>query len=199
MLSVVIATYDSERELVPTLAPLVAGAAAGLISEVIVADGGSSDETAEVADIAGCRLLASRASLGARLDQAAAQARAPWLMFLRPGTVLDATWIAEVMRFISETDAAGGDDRAAVFRPASAGRDARPMLAEAFALIRVALGGRARPEQGLLIAKGFYRRLGGHRHDAADPETDLLRVIGPRRTVVLRSAAVTTGKRRIIN
>lgn len=38
MLSVVIATHDSERALLPTLAALVAGAAAGVVREVIVAD-----------------------------------------------------------------------------------------------------------------------------------------------------------------
>ena len=53
MLSAIIATYQSERALVPTLAALVPGAATGLISEVIVADANSSDATAEVADIDG--------------------------------------------------------------------------------------------------------------------------------------------------
>ena len=50
MLSVVIATHDSERALLPTLAALVAGAAAGVVREVIIADGGSRDETCEIAD-----------------------------------------------------------------------------------------------------------------------------------------------------
>ena len=42
MLTVVIATHESERSLVQTLAPLVSGATAGLITEVIVADAGST-------------------------------------------------------------------------------------------------------------------------------------------------------------
>ena len=54
MLSVIIATRDSERALVPTLAALVSGATAGLVSEVLVVDGGSRDDTAKVADVAGC-------------------------------------------------------------------------------------------------------------------------------------------------
>ena len=41
MLSVIIPTQNSERALVPTLAALVSGATAGLISEVLIADGGS--------------------------------------------------------------------------------------------------------------------------------------------------------------
>ena len=59
MLSAIIATHESERALVPTLAALVPGAIAGLVSEVVVADAGSRDATAEVADVAGCRFIAS--------------------------------------------------------------------------------------------------------------------------------------------
>ncbi|MGB7042665.1 MAG: glycosyltransferase, partial [Xanthobacteraceae bacterium] len=88
MLSVIISTHDSEQALVPTLAALVSGATAGLITEVLVADGGSKDDTAVVADVAGCEFLALGEPLGARLKAAAAKARAPWLMFIQPGTVL---------------------------------------------------------------------------------------------------------------
>ena len=70
--SVVIATHDSERALVATLAALVPGATAGIVREVIVADGGSRDDTEQVADIAGCVFLASKEPLGARLNAAAA-------------------------------------------------------------------------------------------------------------------------------
>lgn len=38
MLSVIIPTHDSERALVRTLAALVPGAAAGLVSEVLITD-----------------------------------------------------------------------------------------------------------------------------------------------------------------
>src|SRR2546429_9644760 len=100
MLSVVIATQNSERALLPTLAALVAGAAAGLVREVIVADAGSRDATAAIADGAGCRVLVSTQARGARLQAAAHAARAPWLPFLRPGLVLDATWDDDTRHFI---------------------------------------------------------------------------------------------------
>ena len=74
MLSVVIATHESERVLVRTLAALVSGAAAGMVRDVLIADAGSNDETATVADMAGCRLMVSSAPLAARLRAAAATA-----------------------------------------------------------------------------------------------------------------------------
>ena len=85
MLSVIIPTRDSERLLVHTLVALVPGATAGVVREVIVADGGSRDETEQVADIAGCVFLSSGQSLGARLKAAAERARGDWLMFLSAG------------------------------------------------------------------------------------------------------------------
>jgi hypothetical protein len=41
-----------------------------------------------------------------------------------------------------------------------------------------------------MISRQFYERIGGHRDDAADPEAELLRRLGRRRIVTLRSAAI---------
>jgi hypothetical protein len=188
MLSVIIATSESERPLVRTLAVLVPGAAAGLVREVIVADGGSADGTAEVADVAGCRLMVSDDRPGRRLKEAAAGARAPWLLFLKPGTVLDATWIDDVMRFLHD-ERDGHARRAAVFRPLASAASTHGMLIEALLLLRAALGFRPSGAQGLLIAKRHYEDVGGHR-DHRDPDADLLRRLGRRAIVTLRSGAL---------
>jgi hypothetical protein len=178
MLSVIIATLDSERTLLPTLSALVPGAMDGLVSEVIVADGGSRDETAVVADVAGCNFMTVEGSTGQRLQKAAAVARAPWLLFVRPGIVLDAPWTGEASHFVQQAD----KDRAAVFRRGARGRSA---LREALSLALSAFGARPRPEQSLLLPHEFYDLLGGHSDRAADPETELLRRIGRRRLVTL--------------
>src|ERR1700692_3700674 len=87
MLSVIIATKDSERALVPTLAALVSGATAGMISEVLIADGGSRDDTAAVAEVAGCNFFVLDGTTARRLNAAAGKARARWLLFLPPGNL----------------------------------------------------------------------------------------------------------------
>lgn len=188
MLSVVIATQDSERALLPTLSALVAGAVAGIVREVIVTDAGSGDGSATIAEGAGCRVLISSATRGVRLKAAAEVARAPWLMFLPPGTVPDATWIDEVRRFVEESELRGcAGTYAAVFRAASA--TFRPTLVEAIALLRAALGARPNPSQGLVISKSLYESCGGHRELDA-PERDLIRRLGRRRLVLLRAGAI---------
>jgi glycosyltransferase involved in cell wall biosynthesis len=189
MLSVIIPTLNSERTLVPTLAMLVAGAMSGIVREVTIVDGGSTDGTLEVADAAGCAVLTSSVPLGSRLGAAAAAARSPWLMFLRAGTVLDATWLEETARFIDEAELAGTSGTAAVFRKSISARSAYPVIFEALALLKFGLFGRAHPDQGLLIDAAFYHKIGGHREKAADPETDLLARLGRRRILMLRSGA----------
>lgn len=188
MLSAIIATHESERTLVPTLAALVPGATAGLLGEVIVADAGSHDATVEVADVAGCRFMASREPLGARLKAAAASTRAPWLLFLRAGCIPEPGWIAAADRFIDATELLDGAARAAVFRPPGAADLLHPRLSEVIALLRVIFGGGPKPEQGLLIARRFYDQIGGH-PEGADAETAILRKLGRRRIAMLPTGA----------
>jgi hypothetical protein len=185
MLSVIIATLDSEGPLVASLAALFPGAMDGLVSEVIVADGGSRDGTATVADVAGCNFTVIEGPLGQRLKTAAKAARAPWLLFLRPGTVPEAAWTGEVRRFIARSPP---DTRTAVFRR---GRAAQPALKEMLSLLTAMLGALPRPDQGLLIAHPFYDELGGHSDVPANPETDLIRRIGRRRIATLAASAAS--------
>jgi hypothetical protein len=185
MISVVIGTRDSEVSLASTLAALVPGAVAGLVREVIVADDRSTDATATVAEVAGCRFFASAEPLGARLCAAAATARADWLLFLRPGSVPGSRWIDDVQNFVQNARHSGPPMRAAVFRR----RPCRSRMTNAVALLATAVGAMPSPERGLLIAKSHYEALGGHRAGDRDPEGSLLRRIGRRRIELLRSRA----------
>ena len=183
MISVIIVTHNCERALLPTLAALVPAAMEGLVSEVIVADGGSRDGTALVADTAGCKLLKVDGPLGRRLKAAARNARAPFLLFLRPGTILEARWAGEARRFL---EGRSGEPRAAAFARAA---NTQAPFREAMLLLVAALGARPRPQQGLLVARRSYDALGGHSEVAADPEAELIRRIGRRRLITLPAKA----------
>jgi hypothetical protein len=192
MLSVVIPTRNDERALVPTLAMLVPGVMASAVREVIIADGGSSDATREVADYAGCALIASDAPLAQRLRDAVAAAREPWLLFLRPGAILDPTWVTETARFVEDAAADGGADQAAVFRRSPGVSRRRAVVVEIAQLLAATLGAPS-PDQGLLIARTLYQRVGGHR-DEADPEAELLRRLGRRNIARLRTGISTSDR-----
>lgn len=189
-----IPTLDSEREIVPTLSALVSGAAAGIVRDVVLADGGSSDETEAVADAAGCIFIKSGADLGVRLRMGAQAAqRGDWLLFLDPGGMLEEGWTREVRKFLDTIARAGdADRRAATFRLAYEGFGVKPRLAEAAASARLALTGRPRAEHGLLISKLLYQKLGGHQK-GGNAHRRLVARLGRRRIVKLRSRVLLAG------
>jgi hypothetical protein len=171
MLSVIIPTEGVERAAVATLAALVPGAASGLIRDVVLVDRSATGVIERVADVAGCRFLRFDGSRAAAMAAGAEQARAPWLRFLRAGAVLDAGWIDETAQFIQGV-ADSGRPRAGVFRYArSPYADAR--LRDRFRFLARLAG--PLTDQGLLIARDHYDRLGGYSADARSSEARLLR------------------------
>jgi hypothetical protein len=78
-----------------------------------------------------------------------------------------------------------------VFRRAA---PAQSTLRDAVSLVAAALGATPRPEQGLIIAKRFYEKIGGHSESAAEPEADLIRSIGRRRITRLSTKAGWVGQ-----
>ena len=67
MISVIIPTLNAERDLAATLTALVPAAVDGLIREVIIADGGSTDRTRKIADWAGADLVECQSGRGSQL------------------------------------------------------------------------------------------------------------------------------------
>ena len=175
MLSVIIPTEGVEQPAVATLAALVPGAAAGIIREVLLVDRAGTGVIERVADVAGCRFLPFEGTRAAALAAGARQARSPWLMFLHAGAVLDSGWIEETTQFIQGVSSSGRP-RAGIFRYArSPYADTRPARR---LQIRRPHDRRASAEQGLLIARDHYDRLGGYRPDARRSEARLLRQLG---------------------
>jgi len=189
MLSVIIPTEGVEQPAVATLAALVPGAAAGLIKEVLLVDGTSNGVIERVADVAGCRFIGFEgSSQGAALAAGALQARSPWLMFLHAGAVLETGWIEETTQFI-QTVSTSGRDRAAVFRYARS-----PYVDTSLRdIVRFVARKIAGPmsDQGLLIARDHYDRIGGYPPHARRAEARLLRRLGRSSRTLLRSKIVT--------
>lgn len=185
-ISVVIPTLNAARSLPRTLAPLVEGMSEGLIREVIVADGGSRDETLEIADAAGCALVSGEAGRAKLLRTGAMRARGKWLLFLHPGTALARDWTEEVRLFLQFSEAR---KRAATFRLAFDDKSAKSALF--WARMRAQVMKLPQGDQGLLISRFLYDGLNGYR-DVANEDVDLARRIGSKRLVFLESEAVTS-------
>jgi hypothetical protein len=184
MLSVIIPTEGVERTAVATLAALVPGAAAGVVREVLLVDRGGNGVIERVADVAGCRFLPFEGSRAAALAAGARQARSPWLMLLHSGAVLVAGWIEETAQFIQGVSNSGRP-RAGIFRYARSPY-ADTGLRDGLKFVARMIAGPS-ADQGLLIARDHYERLGGHAPDKRRSEARLLRQLGRSSRTLLRS------------
>ncbi len=194
MISIVIPTLNAERELPATLAALVPGAVAGLITEVIVADGGSKDATKAIACDAGCQWVQGSPGRGQQLSAGAKQARSPWFLFLHADTVLADDWIEDIGRFLAEVERSQ-QDRAAVFRFALASGKRRARMLEFMVALRTSVFGLPYGDQGLLISRRFYDAVGGFQSMEIMEDVAIIRQIGKRRIDVLPSRAVSSAAR----
>jgi hypothetical protein len=140
-----------------------------------------------VADIAGCRFLAFEGTRAAAMAAGARASRSPWLMFLHAGAVLDSGWIEETSQFIQGVSTSG-KPRAGIFRYARSPYADNGLRDSLKFVARMIAGPSA--EQGLLIARDHYDRLGGYRPDSRRSEARLLRQVGRRSRTMLRSRIV---------
>jgi hypothetical protein len=191
MISVVIPTLDDEEALVLSLAALVPAAAEGIVREVVVVDGGSSDETLRVADATGCTLVVKQGPAGGRASVGAVTvSRGTFLLFLQPGVVLDARWEVEAATFIDRASRAGlADERFALFRFARDHVGASSHFGHAAVHFASRVIGRPHPAQPLLLSRRLYGAVGGHRTLETGENAELARRLGRRRLVRLKTAA----------
>jgi glycosyltransferase involved in cell wall biosynthesis len=192
MISVVIPALNAGRLLPRCFDSLIAAAVRGVVREVIVADGGSSDATPVIADAAGARIAQGGRSRSAQLVAGMALARSDWFLFLHPETALEPGWDSEAESFLHQ--ARPGRPAAAVFKFAREEFGSSARRAEARAALRAAVFGLAYGDQGLLIPRRLYQKIGGYRALPAMEDIDIVRRIGRRRLVRLRSRAINPAR-----
>lgn len=188
--SVVIPTLEAAARIGPCLAALAEGALDGLVREVIIADGGSGDEIAEIAEAVGARLVTASRGRGQQLGAGAAEARGAWLLFVHADTVLAPGWTAAVRRHIEMRP-----DRAGY---AALGLDSQATMArvtEGWANLRARLLGLPYGDQALLIPVRLYGEAGGYPPIPLMEDVALVRRIGRRRLSPLGTRALTSAAR----
>lgn len=153
-LSIVIPTLNAESSLPATLLALMEGLSSGVIREVVVSDGGSSDATRKIAEDAGARFVTGPASRGGQLRRGAEAAEGKWLLFLHADTVLSPGW-SRIAEAHFETGQAGyGQLR-------FAGGGGAGQIVSRWANLRSRLFGLPYGDQSLLIPASLYQKVGG--------------------------------------
>ncbi len=195
MISVIIPTLDAQDRLTPTLAALVPAAVDGLVREVIVVDGGSTDQTGAIAEDAGATFLVRTGGRGYQLEAAARRAKFPWLLFLHDDTVLDAGWEREASSFMHAVDSGSRPAAAAVFRFGLEDVGIGPRVLERLVALRCRIFRLPYGDQGLLIPQGLYRETGGFNPLPVMEDVDFFRRLKRRRVTLLRARALTDARK----
>lgn len=158
--------------------------------EIIVVDGGSSDESAATAANAGARVISAARGRGTQLAAGARAARNDWRLFLHADTRLAPGW-AHLAREFSNA----GARRAATFRFALDDASWQARVLERAVNWRTRWLGLPYGDQGLLIHRDLYEALGGFRSMPIMEDVDLVRRIGRARLIQLDHDAVTSAVR----
>ena len=185
-LSIIIPTLNEADTLQECLKPIVQ-----ISGEIIVVDGGSSDETVSVAERHNCKTISAPLGRGQQLAAGAEAATKSWLLFLHADTVLDNQWHHSVADFIAVVT---NKRNAAAFEYKSDLVSIWTRVLEKYVRVRNRLG-LVYGDQGLLIQYQHYRRLGGYPKIPIMEDVDFCRKIGFRNIVIMHSFAMTSGRR----
>jgi rSAM/selenodomain-associated transferase 2 len=195
MISVVIPTLNAERPLPSTLAALVPAAVNGIVREVIVVDGGSTDRTHAVADLSGAEFVTAERGRGVQLSHGAARARFGWLLFLHADTVLEEGWEREAVDFIHQVDTGERARSAAAFRFKLDDKGFAPRALEVIVRARCAALRLPYGDQGLLISRRLFDEIGGYKPLPVMEDVEIVRRLGRKRLALLNADATTSAER----
>ncbi|MCH8918343.1 MAG: TIGR04283 family arsenosugar biosynthesis glycosyltransferase [Proteobacteria bacterium] len=199
LLSIVIPTLDAGRHLDACLDALKDGHRAALDcamevpeTEIIIADGGSADDTLAIAQRRGLRVVPAPRGRGPQLAEGGRAAAGEWLLFLHADTRLAVGWMAAVAGFVNNP---ANRDAAAAFRFALDDESPAARWLERLVAWRCRALALPYGDQGLLISRRLYQALGGYGAEPLMEDVALVSAIGRARLRFLDVPAVTSAAR----
>ena len=154
-ISVVLPTFNAEHALAGCLNALMEGVEQGLIRELIVSDGGSTDASGAVAQAWGAEVLSGPASRGGQLRRGVDAAKGDWVLIVHADTVLAAGWTEAARLKLGDPETAGW------FMLSFDQRSIRATVVAGWANLRSRFG-LPYGDQGLLIHRELYSSVGGY-------------------------------------
>jgi rSAM/selenodomain-associated transferase 2 len=170
-ISVLIPTLNAESTLPECLAALAEGLSTGLIRELVISDGGSSDATRQIAEEVGAIWVSGAPSRGGQLRRGAEAAGGDWLLVIHADSVLAPGWSDPVQQAIATPGAC-------YFQLRFDGGGLAARLVAGWANLRARLFARPFGDQGLLIDRASYDAAGGYPDIPLMEDVALARALG---------------------
>lgn len=155
-LSVVIPTLDAAALLPQTAEALLEGVSSGLIRELVLSDGGSTDETRQVAEELGAVWTEGSAGRGGQLRRGVDASSGDWLLLLHADTQLSPGWAEAAYRHMRDTP-----EKAGWFRLRFRAEGLAPKVVAGGANLRSRFLGLPYGDQGLLLSRNLLQSVGG--------------------------------------
>jgi glycosyltransferase involved in cell wall biosynthesis len=195
-LSIVIPTLNEVRYLPAAIDSARSRARGGRGPELIVADCGSTDGTAETVEKCGVHLVWSSPPLDCRAaacNAGAAHATGDVLLFLDADSLLPYGYDAAIRRALAEPHVIGG-----AFEFALAGREWPLRIVEIINRVRYRIWKWYYSDQGLFVRAGIFRRAGGFPLRRIMETSDLCRILWRHGRLTLIPRLLQTSPRRFL-
>jgi rSAM/selenodomain-associated transferase 2 len=187
-LSIVIPTLNEEVGLAALLQDL---RRLTVEREIVVTDGGSTDGTVALARTAGARVVRASRGRGAQLRVGAAAARGTLLCFLHGDVRLDGAAARRLDALAREPAADAWAFRLRIDSPGATYR-----IIELGAQLRSRFGGLPYGDQGLIVRRDLYDRVGGYPPHPLMEDVALVRALGRVARVRILEESLTVSARR---
>ncbi|SEQ36243.1 TIGR04283 family arsenosugar biosynthesis glycosyltransferase [Thalassobius taeanensis] len=186
-LSVIIPTLNAAPGLPSCLAALMEGLEAGLIRELIISDGGSTDATLQIAEEVGAQIITGPPSRGGQIKRGIAAAQGDWLLVLHADTLLSPGWSKLALAHLNSP-------QAACFRLGFDAAGLAPRMVAGWANLRTRAFGLPYGDQGLLIPRALHDRIGGYRDIALMEDVAIARALRGQITVLPVTARTSAAR-----
>lgn len=155
-LSIVIPTLNAAAELPATADALLAGATSGLVRELVISDGGSTDKTLDAARELGAVIVTGPPGRGGQLARGVAASTGDWVLLVHADTHLAEGWESVAFDHMNRHP-----EKAGWFRLRFRGSGMAPTLVAVGANLRSRWLGLPYGDQGLLVSRATLAEVGG--------------------------------------
>ena len=159
--------------------------------EIIIVDGNSSDRTVEICKKYTSKICYSQPSRGIQMHLGSTISNSAWILFLHSDSILDKNCIDQIKHFINNFK---NINKAGVFKLRIDHNYFLARIIEKFANTRSRLLGLPYGDQGLLISKKFYNKIGGFSPLSIMEDVCIIRTIGSKNVIILDSYIKTSPK-----